>query len=62
VIQINDAPGNIAYRTGRRLHINPETEGFAGDDEASGLVKRADREPWVIPGNLGTRSRAEDGA
>ena len=41
--------GNIAYRTGRVQHINPETEGFIDDDEANALVKRTYREPWVIP-------------
>ncbi len=41
--------GNIAYRTGRRLHIDPATEGFIGDDEANALVKRVYREPWVVP-------------
>jgi len=41
--------GNIAYRVGRRLRIDPETEGFVDDAEANGLVKRTYREPWVIP-------------
>ncbi len=41
--------GNIAYRLGRKLHIDPKTEGFVGDDEANGLVKREYRKPWVVP-------------
>ena len=41
--------GNIAYRTGRKLHIDPETEGFIDDDEANSYVKRHYREPWVVP-------------
>ena len=41
--------GNIAYRTGRRLQIDPKTEGFIDDAEANALVKREYREPWVIP-------------
>ncbi len=41
--------GNIAYRTGRRLEIDPKTEGFVNDDEANSLVKRTYREPYVIP-------------
>ncbi|MFP4501335.1 MAG: Gfo/Idh/MocA family protein [Candidatus Hydrogenedentota bacterium] len=41
--------GNIAYRTGRRLHIDPETEGFKDDDEANSYVKRDYREPYVVP-------------
>ncbi|HEO71715.1 MAG TPA: Gfo/Idh/MocA family oxidoreductase, partial [Candidatus Hydrogenedentes bacterium] len=39
--------GNIAYRTGRVLHIDPNTEGFVDDDEANALVKRTYREPYV---------------
>ena len=41
--------GNIAYRTGRRVYVDPETEGFVDDDEANALVKRSYREPWVVP-------------
>ena len=41
--------GNIAYRTGRRLMIDPNTEGFVNDDEANAYVKREYREPWVVP-------------
>ena len=41
--------GNIAYRTGRRLEIDKETEGFKDAPEANALVKRTYREPYVIP-------------
>jgi len=41
--------GNIAYRTGRRLHIDPVTEGFKDDPEANAYVKREYRNPWVVP-------------
>ncbi|HOV72838.1 MAG TPA: Gfo/Idh/MocA family oxidoreductase [Candidatus Hydrogenedentes bacterium] len=41
--------GNIAYRTGRKLFINPATEGFVNDAEADALLKRAYRAPWVVP-------------
>jgi predicted dehydrogenase len=41
--------GNIAYRTGRRLRIDPQTEGFIDDAEANALVKREYREPYVVP-------------
>jgi predicted dehydrogenase len=41
--------GNIAYRLGRKLKIDPETEGFTGDEEANRLVKRTYRKPWVVP-------------
>lgn len=41
--------GNIAYRVGRKVTIDPATEGFVGDDEANALVRRTYRDPWVIP-------------
>ncbi|GMW01518.1 MAG: hypothetical protein AMXMBFR84_26550 [Candidatus Hydrogenedentota bacterium] len=41
--------GNIAYRTGRRLHVEPESEGFVDDAEANTLVRRSYREPWRVP-------------
>jgi predicted dehydrogenase len=41
--------GNIAYRLGRKLAIDPRTEGFVGDAEADALVKRTYRKPWVVP-------------
>jgi predicted dehydrogenase len=41
--------GNIAYRVGRRLEIDPATEGFVNDPEANALVKREYRSPWVVP-------------
>jgi predicted dehydrogenase len=41
--------GNIAYRLGRKLSIDPKTEGFVDDAEANSLVKRSYREPWVVP-------------
>ncbi len=41
--------GNIAYRLGRKLTVDPQTEGFVGDTEANGLVKRTYRDPWVVP-------------
>jgi len=41
--------GNIAYRMGRKLHIDPKTEGFLNDAEANDLLKRKYRAPWVVP-------------
>jgi len=40
--------GNIAYRTGRRLEIDPNTETFVNDDDANTYVKRTYRAPWVV--------------
>jgi predicted dehydrogenase len=41
--------GNISYRLGRKLQIDPRTEGFVADPEANQLVKRTYRKPWVVP-------------
>lgn len=41
--------GNIAFRVGRTLTIDPATEGFIGDDDANALVRREYRDPWVVP-------------
>jgi predicted dehydrogenase len=41
--------GNIAYRVGRKLVIDPATEGFVGDAQANALVKRTYREPYAVP-------------
>ncbi|HUW61144.1 MAG TPA: Gfo/Idh/MocA family oxidoreductase [Candidatus Bathyarchaeia archaeon] len=43
--------GNVSYRLGRKLFIDPKTEGFINDDEANNdlTYKRKYREPWVVP-------------
>jgi hypothetical protein len=41
--------GNIAYRTGRKLTVDPATEGFVNDEAANALVKRSYRTPWAVP-------------
>jgi predicted dehydrogenase len=41
--------GNIAYRLGRKLHLNPSTESFVSDSEADGLLTRDYRAPYVVP-------------
>jgi predicted dehydrogenase len=38
--------GNIAYRTGRQITWDRETETIVGDAEASKLLERAYRPPW----------------
>jgi predicted dehydrogenase len=41
---------NISYRLGgRKLMVQPDSESFAGDDEANKMLKREYRAPWVIP-------------
>jgi predicted dehydrogenase len=42
--------GNIAYRTGKKLTFNGETETFVGDDEANSYLTRPEyRKPYVLP-------------
>lgn len=41
--------GNIAYRLGRKLAIDPATESFRGDNEANALLTRNYRPPFVVP-------------
>lgn len=41
--------GNLAYRVGRTLTIDPDTEGFVDDAEAGALAKREYRRPWIVP-------------
>ena len=40
--------GNIAFRLGRQLQFDPETEKFIGDSEADALLTREYREPYVV--------------
>lgn len=39
---------NISYRTGRTIKWDVETEQIVGDKEAAGLLKRENREPWIV--------------
>ncbi len=42
--------GNIAWRVGRSVRIDPATEMFVGDAEANALRTRAEfRAPWTLP-------------
>lgn len=41
--------GNIAYRLGRALEFDPETERFVDDEEANALVRRDYREGFEVP-------------
>jgi predicted dehydrogenase len=41
--------GNIAYRLGRKLQINPSAESFVNDSEADAMLTREYREPFVVP-------------
>ncbi len=41
--------GNIAYRLGRKLAINPSSESFVGDAEADAMLTREYRAPFVVP-------------
>ena len=39
---------DIAMRLGRKLRWNPDTEEFAGDDEANRMLGRSMRAPWAV--------------
>jgi len=41
--------GLISARLGRSLEFDPEKEDFVGDEEASKLISRKYREPFVVP-------------
>ncbi len=41
--------GNIAWRVGRKLKLDPATQSFAGDPEANRLVGREYRKQWAVP-------------
>jgi len=41
--------GNIAYRTGRTINFDPVKEEIIGDAEASALLTRPPRKPFVVP-------------
>ncbi|WP_165250247.1 Gfo/Idh/MocA family protein [Paludisphaera soli] len=45
--------GNIAYRLGRKLHINPASESFVNDSEADAMLTRDYRAPFVVPAKIG---------
>jgi hypothetical protein len=44
--------GNIAYRLGRKLHVNPSTESFVNDSEADLMLTRDYRAPYVVPAKV----------
>jgi predicted dehydrogenase len=42
--------GNLAWRVGRTLQLDPVTETFVGDDEANAKRTRPEyRKPWTLP-------------
>jgi predicted dehydrogenase len=44
--------GNIAYRLGRSLRINPESESFVSDSEADAMLTRAYRPGFEVPARI----------
>jgi predicted dehydrogenase len=44
--------GNISYRLGRKLHINPSSESFVNDAEADAMLTRQYRAPFVVPAKV----------
>jgi predicted dehydrogenase len=41
--------GNIAYKLGRKLHVNPSTESFVDDAQADALLTRKYRKGFEVP-------------
>ena len=41
--------GNAAYRLGREIVVDPETETFSGDSETGLSLDRQYRQPWALP-------------
>ncbi len=41
--------GEIAYRVGRVVNFDAETETIVGDEEASRLLTKQYRSPWNVP-------------
>ncbi|GAC1466495.1 MAG: Gfo/Idh/MocA family oxidoreductase [Isosphaeraceae bacterium] len=44
--------GNIAYRLGRKLHINPSSESFVNDADADAMLTREYRAPFIVPSKI----------
>jgi predicted dehydrogenase len=44
--------GNIAYRLGRKLHLNPSSESFINDPEADTLLTRTYRPGFEVPAKV----------
>ena len=44
--------GNIAFRTGRKLSFNPNSEKFIKDEDADFYLTRQYRNPYVVPDNI----------
>jgi len=40
---------NIAYRTGRTLIFDSDTETFRGDEEANSYLRDPSRHPYMVP-------------
>ncbi len=41
--------GNIAFRLGREVRFDPDTQDFGNDTEANRLLSREHRSPWELP-------------
>jgi hypothetical protein len=42
--------GEIAYRVGRVVQFDPQTESIPGDNEANAMLTKDYRQPWGLPG------------
>ena len=41
--------GNLAWKVGRKLRFNSEQQCFVNDSEATRLLGRTYRKPWILP-------------
>ncbi len=46
---VNAHLGNVAFKTGRKVHWDHATHTLKGDEEANRLVLAHYREPWTLP-------------
>jgi predicted dehydrogenase len=49
VAAINAHMGNIAFKTGRKIHWNPDRGSFDGDAEANALLTPQYHNGWILP-------------
>ena len=44
--------GDVAYRVGRVLNFDPETETIVGDEQANAQLTKQYRSPWGLPESI----------
>jgi hypothetical protein len=46
---VNAHLGNVAFKTGRKVHWDEATTAFENDPEANALTRARYRAPWTVP-------------